>query len=316
MNSLMKYIVICFLLTTSIHASPLKDLTFQEWCLIFKTKAIENGVNLKNLDDAFHNLLPNYKVLSLDQNQNSTKPSLTGYIKKIFTLNRRINEGKAKISQYQEILNEISQRYQVPLQYIVSLWGIETRYGEEPSKYPVIQSLATLAWKSSRPALFERELILALKMVDQGYIKLEDFKGSWAGATGQCQFMPSSFFTFSVPIGKTNIWTSVPDVFESIANYLKKSGWSQHEPWGHLVTLPDGIKISEEGTNSQFQDLGVRKIGGGDLKFPSTKTFIRKPLKTFGPTYLLYPNFKIILKWNRSEKFALGVGMLADGLAR
>lgn len=314
-DTFMKKIIIYLLFSITLHASSSKDAEFQAWCQNFKTEAITQGISQKTLDYAFDGLVENDKVLSLDKNQ-STENSAFEYMKKFFTLNKRIEQGKVKIAQHQGILNEISRKYQIPIQYIVALWGVETRYGEESSNYPVIQSLATLAWKSRRADMFKGELILALKMIDQGYTTLENFKGSWAGATGQCQFMPSSFFTFSVPIGKTNIWTSSQDVFESIANYLKKSGWNQNQPWGHLITHPEGVQIPEKATNAQFQTLGVRKIGGGNLDFPDTQTFIIKPLKMLDFTYLLYPNFKIILKWNNSRKFALGVGLLADGLAR
>lgn len=315
MDIFMKNIIIYLLFSTTLCASSSKDASFKDWCQNFRTEAVSQGISQKTLDNALNGLVENGKVLDLDKNQNMGN-SAFGYMKKFFTLNKRIEQGKIKIAQYQEILNEISSRYQVPMQYIVALWGVETRYGEEPSHYPVIQSLATLAWKSRRADMFKSELILALKMVDQGYVNLENFKGSWAGATGQCQFMPSSFFRFSVPIGKTNIWTFPPDIFESIANYLKTCGWTQNQPWGHLITYPQGIEIPEKATNVEFQRLGVRKIGGGDLDFPDTQTFIVKPLKMLDFTYLLYPNFKIILKWNNSRKFALGVGLLADGLAR
>jgi membrane-bound lytic murein transglycosylase B len=300
-----------------VYYSPLQAGSFQEWADEFKKIAIEQGVNSSNLDLAFKDLTPDMEVIALDENQNLASLSIVDHIKKLFTLDRRITQGKLKIEEHKADLDRISQIYQVPAQYIIALWGVETRYGEEASKYSVIRSLATLSWKSKRAKMFQKELILALKMIDQKYISLEEFKGSWAGATGQCQFMPSSFFRFCVPIGKTDIWKSAPNVFECIANYLKKSGWKQEQPWGHLIILPHDFKETTSSmTNEQLQALGVKKIGGGDLEFPQTKTSIIKTFKGFGPTYLVYPNFKVILRWNKSEKFALSVGILADGLAR
>ncbi len=318
----MKQFIFVFLLLFNICA---RGDFFQEWIDDFKSYALEQGISPKTLNASLNNIAFSPQVVDAYHNQKENHQSafsfVFDYIKKLFVLTERIEEGRLKMREHHDLLEEVSQKYHVPIQYIVALWAVESRYGAETEKYPVIQTLATLAFASNRKEMFKKELILALKMIDQGYVNANSFYGSWAGAMGQCQFMPSSFFEFAVEInGKKDIWDSLPHVFGSIANYLKKSGWNEDEPWGHQILLPFGFKgeigLKKKYTNDQLQNMGVRKIGGGDLEFLKTQTSIIMPLGPSGPTYLIYPNFRIILRWNKSQKFALSVCILADGLIR
>ena len=296
---------------------------FQEWLLEFKSYAIAQGISQNTVNLSLNDIAFSSEVIEAYENQNKPHQPwfsfLLAYLKKLFVLSDRIEEGRLKMKMHKSLLENVAQIYHVPPQYIVALWGVETRYGRETEKYPVIQTLATLAFASKRQKMFKQELIFALKMIDQGYVDAGSFYGSWAGAVGQCQFMPSSFFEFAVEIdGKKDIWHSLPHIFASIANYLKKSRWRENEPWGHQIILPYDFKgnigFEKKYTNDQLQNMGVRKIGGGDLEFLETETSIIMPLGSSGPTYLVYPNFRIILRWNKSQKFALSVCILADGL--
>ena len=205
--------------------------------------------------------------------------------------------------------------------YIVALWGIETDFGRITGGFPVISSLATLAYDGRRSKFFRKELLLALKIVDGGHILAKDMVGSWAGAMGQNQFMPSSFHAYAVDYdkdGSKDIWKTLPDVFASIANYLSKSGWQADQTWGRPVRLPENFSRKFLGRKikkplGEWQQLGVRKLSGQDLPKRNLLSSIIRPEKgQIGPAFVIYNNYEVILKWNRSNYFATAVGTLSD----
>ncbi len=206
--------------------------------------------------------------------------------------------------------------------YIVALWGIETDFGRVTGTFPVISALATLAYDGRRAAFFRRELINALLIVDRRHIDPRRMIGSWAGAMGQSQFMPSSFLAYAVSYrgdGAPDIWNRLDDVFASIANYLASVGWRDGVGWGDAVTLPPGLDAAAQTGLRPIDDwsrLGVRRVDGKRLPPDAGKAGLVLPAGTDGPAFLAYDNFRALLKWNNSKYFAIAVGYLADSLAR
>ena len=217
---------------------------------------------------------------------------------------------------------EISKRYGVQPRFIVALWGIESSFGEGSGKFPVVAALATLAYDGRRSAFFRRELMNALKIIDQDHFDPKDMLGSWAGAMGQSQFMPSSFLLYAVNYsgdGRRDIWHSRPDVFASIANYLSQSGWHGDESWGRAVRLPAKFDPALIGLNvrksmREWQRLGVQRSDGGVLPARDTVASVLRPGGEDGPALLVFDNFRVLMKWNSSSYFASAVGFLADSM--
>jgi len=202
--------------------------------------------------------------------------------------------------------------------FIVAFWGIETDFGRLDGGFSVVAALATLAYDGRRSKFFRGELIRAIRILDQGHITPERMKGSWAGAMGNFQFMPSSFENFAVDYdgdGKRDIWRNKKDAFASAANYLSKSGWKNDQTWGRQITLPAGFDQKLVGLKvrkrmSEWQALGVRKVDGSAL--PKRELMASLVQATRGPVFLTYNNYRVILKWNRSTYFAVAVGTLAE----
>ncbi len=218
----------------------------------------------------------------------------------------------------------VEKKFGVQAQYIVALWGIETNFGSNTGGFKVVDSLATLAWEGRRADFFKGELIKALKIIDEGHISAADMKGSWAGAMGQCQFMPSSFFNFAVDAngdGHKDIWNTKIDVFASAANYLSKSGWNYGERWGRRVVLPKNFPENLIDRNltkplSYWAQQGVKLPDGAPLPSENMSAAIVAPDGTAGEAYIVYNNYQTIMKWNRSTYFATSVGLLADAIAQ
>ena len=227
------------------------------------------------------------------------------------------------LRRYPTWLGRVERRYGVQRRYIVALWGIETRYGKHTGELPVIASLATLAYDQRRGAYFRKELLEALRILDAGHISLQRMRGSWAGAMGQCQFMPSAFRRFAVDAdgdGRIDIWNSVPDVLASIANYLAHTGWQDDQIWGRPVRLPKRFDPVRAGLEtrlplSRWQALGVRRHNGRHLPRRQIKASLLLPDDS-GPAYLVYANFRGLLAWNRANAFAVAVGTLAERIGR
>ena len=222
------------------------------------------------------------------------------------------------------MLERIAAKYGVQARFIVALWGTETNYGGYTGNFSVPRSLATLAYDGRRAEFFRKELLNALKIIDAGHITLADMDGSWAGAMGQCQFMPTSFLKYAVDYdgdGKKDIWGTRADIFASIANYLSSVGWDPETTWGREVQVPPGFdrKYADydlKYTIQQWQDAGVRSLGGGDL--PLKRGDLQASLVFPGGgdrVVMLYDNYRTILDWNKSSYFATAVGTLSDRIA-
>ena len=239
---------------------------------------------------------------------------------------KRIEKGIKKIRENWELLEEISTVYKVQPRFIVALWGIETDYGRISGGFPVLDSLATLAYDGRRREYFTKELLNALEIIDYGHIDSKNMMGSWAGAMGQPQFMPSSFLNYAVDFnndGKKDIWTSREDVLASAANYLAKLKWNNNETWGREVLITDDfnldpslLTLKNEKSLLVWKKLGVKKLDGSDLPNKNLNaSLLIIQSKNNDRYFIVYKNFKRILRWNTSNFFAIAVGKLSDGIS-
>lgn len=294
---------------------------FAQWLDGLRQEAAAQGIHQATLDSALASIQPIPRVIELDRKQPEFTLTFRQYMDRVVP-QARVDKGRAKLAENRALLEKIGAAYGVQPRFIVAFWGIETDFGRQTGGFEVIPALATLAYDGRRSAYFRKELLNALKIVDEGHIKADDMVGSWAGAMGQCQFMPSSFLKFAVDSngdGRKDIWTTPADVFASAANYLSRSGWKDDQTWGRPVRLPKGfdpaladLKV-RKGLN-EWQRLGVRRADGRDLPrrdLPASVVFTEGPGSA---AYVVYDNFGAILKWNRSIYFAVAVGSLADRL--
>ena len=294
--------------------------SFQEWLKGVCREARADGVSQEVLDQAFRGVKPIPRVIELDRSQPEFKLTLQQYLDRVVSW-KTIRDGRRLYHENRDLLVKIGNQYGVEPQYVVALWGIETRFGRITGGYPVIASLATLAYDGRRSAFFRKELLRALKILEEGHIAVKDMDGSWAGAMGQVQFMPSSFVSYAVDYdgdGRRDIWDNIPDALASAANYLSRSGWKKNQGWGGKVSLPGTFRktLLDNGTRKtikEWRQLGV--TGEGVDGQQNLRAYLVQPGKADGVTYLAYPNYRVILKWNRSNYFAIAVGTLADRIA-
>jgi membrane-bound lytic murein transglycosylase B len=307
--------------TTQTQPSPATGVSFADWLQELRREAASQGVSQQTLDAALAGLAPDQKVLDLERSEPEFTLTFAQYEAKTVT-RQRIDQGRKLLEEYRPLLDQIGRAYGVQPQFIVALWGVESDYGRFTGGYSVVDSLATLAYGSSRQAMFRSELIDALVILQQKNITPEAMTGSWAGAMGQCQFMPSSFLKYAVDYtgdGQRDIWTDQGDVFASIANYLAGSGWRRDLGWGRPVRLPPGLPESYIGWKDdrpmrEWQRLGLRHPDGSPLPLSDEPAALVAPDGLAGPAWLTTSNFKVIMKWNRSTYFAVSVGLLADGI--
>lgn len=296
---------------------------FDTWLKQMRGKAAAAGISQATINANLYNITPSETAIRLDKKQPEVKKTFATYKTAVVNQNR-INKGRKLIQQHYSALQQVEDKYGVPKQFIVALWGIETNFGGNTGGFSVVTALATMAWEGRREEFFTKELINALKIIDAGHIKGSNMKGSWAGAMGQNQFMPSSFNAYAVDgngDGKRDIWGTKKDVFASTANYLKKNGWKTGDRWGRRVTLPKGfnkdmISPKIKKTISYWASMGVRNYGGGPLPQANMSSSIVAPDGVNGEAYIVYNNYQTIMDWNRSTYFATSVGLLADQLAR
>ena len=292
---------------------------FDVWLDGLRQDALEQGVAAATLDTALTGLQPIARVIELDRRQPEGRFTFQQYNQRVLSPTR-IERGRELYREHKDLLDRVARDYGVQAPVIVALWGVESTYGTSYGEYPVIGALATLAYDGRRATFFRRELLRALKIIDHGDITAERMTGSWAGAMGQNQFMPSSFDAYAVDYdrdGRRDIWTSLPDVFASIANYLAKAGWNDRHTWGRKVLLPSTIDGDLEGLQlrkplPEWQALGVRRNDGADLPVVSLSASLLRTDEGQGPAYLVYDNFRVLMAWNRSTYFALTVGELAN----
>jgi len=297
------------------------DITqFNAWLQGVREEAAARGVSVATLDDAFKGVAYNYDVVALDQKQPEGTMTFVDYLARIVN-DKRVKAGRDLFLQHQTLLKRIGGLYGVQPRFIVSLWGIESNYGAQQGDYRIVEALATLAYEGRRADFFRKELLNALEILEHHDVSAGNMLGSWAGAMGQCQFMPSSYLRFAVDAdgdGKRDIWNSTADIFGSIANYLAGNNWKSDQTWGREVKLPaqlDGklISLDIEKPLEEWKKLGLRRADGGELPIVhKLNASLVRPDDTTGPAFLVYGNYKAIMNWNRSTYFATAVGTLAD----
>jgi len=291
---------------------------FAAWLQGLRMEASEKGIRDDILDAALNGIEPIPRVIELDRKQPEFTLTFQQYMDRVVP-DSRVKKGRAKLAENRALLEEAAKKHGVQARFLVAFWGVETDFGRVTGGFKVVPALATLAHDGRRSAYFRKELLNALTILNEGHIAPKDMVGSWAGAMGQPQFMPSSFLNFAVDgdgDGHKDIWTTKTDVFASAANYLSRSGWKADETWGRAVKVPADfdealVDLKVIKPISEWQALGVRRTDGADLPTRDLKASIVRAGKN-GPPYMVYNNFRTILKWNRSTYFAVAIGTLAD----
>ena len=315
-------------LTDAVPALP----PFSDWLVALRQEARDKGYSDALLNQTLEGLEPLEHVVQSDRSQAELNPGFARYLSTRLT-NTMIRRGKEMAVQHQTVLAQVERKYDVQRRFLLALWGMETRYGRVTGNTPVFQALATLAWEPRRATYFRGELFNALTMVQRGHIDAPSMTGSWAGAMGQTQFMPSSYLTYAVDFdgdGRRDIWKSTGDALGSIANYLKGFGWNSDETWGREVKVSAAVReeiartiprrtegcyavrnMTERRPLAEWQKLGVRLTNGRALP----RAAIRAGLVDVGQrTFLVYPNYDAILAYNCAHYYALTVALLSDRL--
>jgi membrane-bound lytic murein transglycosylase B len=295
---------------------------FEAWLEGFEAEALERGISSQTLQAALDGVEPIPRVIELDRKQPKSPRDFCGYLDRRLT-DTRIARGRRVWKEHQALLEQITAEYGVPSRYLVALWGLETNFGDYLGDFPVIASLVTLAYDSRRGDAFREQVVAALRIVDEGHHDPQGMKGSWAGATGQVQLMPTSFLEYAVDYdadGRKDVWTSLPDALATAANYLRQSGWRSGETWGRQVQLPEALRrdaalLRRSRPLAEWQKSGVRRIDGGELPVADIRGSIVLPIRKPDPAFLVYRNYRTFLVWNNSTFFAISVGALADEIA-
>jgi membrane-bound lytic murein transglycosylase B len=279
------------------------------------------GVTRATFDRAFKGFTPDPEVIEAANFQPEYVKPIGEYIDRAVS-EKRIVIGKEKLSEYQALLGSLETRYGVDRTIIVAIWGVESNYGVQPGDKNVIRSLATLICSGTKSKFARPQLVSALKILQRGDISYEAMNGSWAGAMGHTQFIPTTYTAYAVDQdgdGKRDIWNNIPDALASTASYLKVSNWRAGETWGYEVTLPKGFnpkKVSENTlkTLGEWQKIGIVRVKGEPFPRLSDKASLFAPEGTRGPAFLVLNNFRSILRYNVAKSYALAVGHLADRL--
>lgn len=300
-----------------------------------RSEALQKGIKADVVKTALAGVEPVMRIIERDRNQAEFKLTFSTYRDRVIT-SANVARGQKLRDEQQAILRQVSQRYGVQPRFVLAIWGIETRYGAVKADVPLFHSLATLAFDRRRSAYFRNELFAALTMLDRGYIDFATMKGSWAGAMGQPQFMPSSYLAYAEDFdgdGKRDIWNNRADVFASIANYLAKAGWNTAQTWGREVKVPSALQgrlgeFAREGKSgcraidqmtrdmpiAEWERLGVRRTDGGDLPKAQVSGALVQPDGPGGSSFLVYANYRSVLRYNCAHHYALTVSLLADKL--
>ncbi|MBB2190687.1 lytic murein transglycosylase [Gluconacetobacter azotocaptans] len=282
-----------------------------------RAEALRNGLSASVVGRALALQAPNDKVLQLDRHQPEFTLTWAQYRQRVLT-EKKIADGRSAAQARRALLAAVGQRYGVDVQPLMGIWGLESAYGTRIGTFRITDALATLAYDGRRASFFRSELMNALRILDHGDVEPERMIGSYAGAMGQPQFMPSAYLRYAVDYtgtGRRDIWTSEPDVFASIANYLGKCGWVAGEPWGQAVSVPAGLAQERLGrdrrmTLTDWMGLGVRRLDGTAFSRGDITGAVIRPDGPGGEAFMVYRNFSVIRRYNPSDFYALAVGLL------
>lgn len=285
-------------------------------------KAKQEGVSQTIIDNVFPSLVHQDRVIELDRSQPEFVQTFPGYFSKRVT-QWRTDKGKEMYAKHKDLLNTLSDKYGVPPHYLLAFWGLETNFGSYKGKMPVLDSLATLACDKRRSKYFTQEFLVAVKLMERERLSREEMIGSWAGAMGHTQFMPSAYTHYAIDgdgDGQINLWASEEDALSSAANFLANLGWEAGYRWGREVQLPSNFDFQKSGYKnrqslSQWNELGLKKANGAALGEGDTSAYVIVPAGHEGPAFIAYQNFRVIMRWNNSEFYAIAVGVLADRIA-
>ncbi|TBN37720.1 lytic murein transglycosylase [Paracoccus subflavus] len=300
-------------------ASAGDEAGLQRFVQSFRSRAVASGVSPATYDRAMRIARYNPEVIRLDRRQAEFSRPVWLYLDSAVS-DVRITTGRQKAAQLSSTLSAIESRYGVPREIVLAVWGMESNFGANRGKMQIIPSLTTLAYDGRRGEMFQNQLIAALRILQAGDTAPETMLGSWAGAMGHTQFMPTSYLDYAVDFtgdGRRDIWSEDPtDSLASTANYLRRNGWVPGQPWGAEVQLPPGFNMSLIGKGTRRSDWaaqGVRRMGGGTL--PGGNGSIIMPAGASGPAFLILDNFRSILRYNNSDNYALGVAFLGERIA-
>jgi len=307
---------------TATQQAPLSDADFAACIDRFSRDAINAGISEQVIRTSLQRATLNRRVLELDRQQPEFTTTFADYFNRRVTA-QRVAQGRALWAAHRPLLDRIEQAYGIPAPYLLAFWGLETNFGSYFGNIPVMDSLATLACDTRRSGFFTIELMNALRIVEQGDIAPKKMVGSWAGAMGNFQFMPSAYLKNAVDFdgdNKRDLWHSKPDAMASAAHFLRNLGWVSAERWGREVKLPRNFPFLEAGLKNhksiaEWRNLGVTRADNTPLPPVDIQASLLVPAGHEGPAFLVYENFNVIMRWNRSEFYALAVGQLADQIA-
>ncbi|SDJ49308.1 lytic murein transglycosylase [Billgrantia gudaonensis] len=294
---------------------------FAAWLADFRRQARAEGIDAATLDQALDGLRYRPRIIELDRSQPEFVRPIWQYLDSAVSASR-VTTGRDRLAEHRDTARDVARRYGVPAEILVAIWGVESNYGGNFGDFSTLEALATLAFDGRRRDFARDELMAALRIIEAGDIAPERMIGSWAGAMGHTQFLPSSFTAYAVDAdgdGRRDIWGSIPDVLASTANYLAESGWQPGATWGEEVRLPPGFdyaqaELSTRRSSREWAELGVRPVGGGELPDFEAAAVIT-PAGASGPAFLVGPNFRAILRYNNATSYALAVGTLAEEIA-
>lgn len=317
---LRQYLIAAGVLVSLLLSTPAKaEQSWPDWVAQLRAEAIAQGIRPILFDQLFKNMQPGTQQLRLDKAQPEKKITFLQYREsRIDKL--RIFIGQRECKNNKVLLQKIGKQFYVDPSYVVAIWGVESSYGYFPGNFPVVKSLATLAYRSDRKPFFREQLLVALRILNEGHITPDKFKGEWAGASGMPQFMPTSWYKYAVDFdhdGSKNIWTNKDDALASIANYLKLNGWQYHQPWGVAVTLPvhwdheELVGLKQTHTLAFWKHHGVVIPPAAEKKLsPNMQASLIEP--EGGPNFLVFNNFKVLMTYNNSIYYAASIGYLAN----
>lgn len=312
------------LLTLGLAAAPLPDYdtSAYERCLArLESHAAGQGISRSTFNAHVRGVEPDPSVLALLDHQPEFRTDIWDYLAGLVD-EERVEDGKAMLARHAGTLARVEEAYGVDPETVVAVWGVESNFGGTFGKRPLLQSLATLSCMGRRQAFFRGELVATLHILQDGDVRAGDLVGSWAGAFGHTQFMPSTYRRIAVDFdgdGRRDLVGSIPDALASTANYLRRSGWQSGQPWGHEVKLPAGFDTSLAGRTSRrplsyWIDLGVTRVDGTPIPRADTRSALLLPAGREGPAWIVFRNFDAIYSYNAAESYALAIALLADRL--
>ncbi|MCO8063079.1 lytic murein transglycosylase [Acinetobacter lwoffii] len=298
---------------------------FQNCLANLRSQAVARGVSGSTYDRYTQNLSPDYSVIERLNYQPEFSTPIWDYLSGLVD-EERVQLGRQKLQQHREVLNRVAATYGVPAETVVAVWGVESNFGDISGKYPLLQALGTLSCEGRRQSYFRGEFFTTMKLLQRGDVREEQLKGSWAGAFGHTQFMPSTYDELAVDFdgdGRRDLVSSIPDALASTANFLSKRGWQSGQPWGFEVKIPQGMSVSGEGRRnkkslSSWINQGVVRADGSPLiqgnLSQSSQAGLLAPVGPNGPVFLVFKNFDAIYSYNTAESYALAIAHLSDRL--